>query len=327
VLSFGAGGVRCCLLRASGLKQTFARKSGGALPTVEHEGLVAVCRNRKSLLPELLQMLGTEVPAYSKVDIEDSNLTEIKPVELEVDVVSLLANEKPVLCIVGEVQRAIDTDKEYTWPAYAMLARKRYRCPVCLMVLATTKSVAKWARQAIDLGTVGTFQATVLGPNDVPVVDDVEQAKANPELAVVSAIMHGHGDVGFALRVARAACEAAAHVGGDQGNVYLVVITNALGPAALMELEREMTIEPQEIRSEFVRNFLAQCEAREARGRAEGKATALLLLLETKGCAVTARQRKQITSCSDLHVLDRWLRKVLTTDNVEELLDDNSRMS
>ena len=67
--------------------------------------------------------------------------------------------------------------------------------------------MAKWARKAIDLGTVGTFRATVLGPNNVPVVDDVEQAKANPELAVVSAIMHGHGDVGIAARVARAACE------------------------------------------------------------------------------------------------------------------------
>jgi len=43
--------------------------------------------------------------------------------ETHADVGYLLVNEKPVLCIVGEVQRAIDTDKEYTWPPYAMLAR------------------------------------------------------------------------------------------------------------------------------------------------------------------------------------------------------------
>jgi predicted transposase YdaD len=46
----------------------------------------------------------------------------------------------------------------------------------------------------------------------------------------------------------------------------------------------------------------------ELKGKAEGKQEALLLLLSTRELAVTAMQRRRIQECTDLALLDRWIR-------------------
>ena len=62
-------------------------------------------------------------------------------------------------------------------------------------------------------------------------------------------------------------------------------------------------------------------EARgEARGKAEGRAEALLLLLDTRGLAVSEEQRKRITGCRDVAQLEQWLRRAVHVLSVDELL-------
>jgi hypothetical protein len=55
------------------------------------------------------------------------------------------------------------------------------------------------------------------------------------------------------------------------------------------------------------------------RGKAEGKAEALLAIFETRGLAVGAEQRARILECRDIAELDRWLRKAITAHSVAEL--------
>ncbi len=57
----------------------------------------------------------------------------------------------------------------------------------------------------------------------------------------------------------------------------------------------------------------------EAKGRAEGKAEGVLSVLEARGLAVGQEQRARILGCSDLAVLEQWLRRAVTaaaTDDV-----------
>jgi predicted transposase YdaD len=75
---------------------------------------------------------------------------------------------------------------------------------------------------------------------------------------------------------------------------------------------------------------MREAEARgEARGRAEGKAEGeargraealLLLLLDTRGLAVSEEQRERIMSCRDAAQLEQWLRRALSARSVDELL-------
>lgn len=55
------------------------------------------------------------------------------------------------------------------------------------------------------------------------------------------------------------------------------------------------------------------------RGRAEGKAEAVLSVLEARGVEVSEEDRRRILSCTDLPTLDRWLRQVATAAAAAEL--------
>jgi len=56
--------------------------------------------------------------------------------------------------------------------------------------------------------------------------------------------------------------------------------------------------------------------------RAEGKAEAVLSMLEARGVAVNEDDRKRILTCADLPTLERWLRLVATVTSVGEILGE-----
>jgi hypothetical protein len=57
-----------------------------------------------------------------------------------------------------------------------------------------------------------------------------------------------------------------------------------------------------------------------AKGKAEGKAEAVLALLEGRGFTVTAAQRRQVLACTDVARLDAWVRAAVTAPSVKALL-------
>jgi hypothetical protein len=55
-------------------------------------------------------------------------------------------------------------------------------------------------------------------------------------------------------------------------------------------------------------------------GKAAGKAEAVLDVLDGRGLAVTAAQRRQVLACTDLAQLDAWVRAAGTTPSASALL-------
>jgi hypothetical protein len=101
------------------------------MPSLSHEALLLLFRNRPELAPELLrEALGVELPAYTEVRVESADLTEAVPAEYRADLVVLLVDGKPVLAIVVEVQLGRDERKRFTWSAYVSVLRARHECPV-----------------------------------------------------------------------------------------------------------------------------------------------------------------------------------------------------
>ena len=75
-----------------------------------------------------------------------------------------------------------------------------------------------------------------------------------------------------------------------------------------------------EYQSEFVRKYVAQGEARgKAEGEVRGEAKSVLMFLEARHLVVTDEQKQKILSCTDLEVLDRWIRKAAVVSSTEEL--------
>jgi hypothetical protein len=149
------------------------------MPSLLHEALVELFRNRPALAAELLRdALGVELPAYTEARTDSAGLTEVVPTEYRADLVVLLSEGRPVFAIVVEVQLSPDERKRTAWPAYVINLWARLECPTVLLVVAPEAAVARWCRQPIAPGQRGfVFRPYVAGPDSIPVVTEARQAR------------------------------------------------------------------------------------------------------------------------------------------------------
>ena len=169
------------------------------MASMAHEVLVDLFKkNRPSLGAELLsEALGVVLPSYTEARLISIDLTQIQPAEYRADVVVLLLDgDVPSCVLIVEVQLGIDLRKRYSWPEYSMGARAAHRCPVGLLVVAPDPDVAAWCAEPIETGIPGfILRPPVLGRAAIPIVTDPAEAARRPELAVLSAMAHGEGEL------------------------------------------------------------------------------------------------------------------------------------
>ncbi|KYF47826.1 hypothetical protein BE08_15765 [Sorangium cellulosum] len=288
------------------------------MPSVTHEALVELFKNRPRLAAEMLQdALGQPVPAFTEARIESSDLTEITPSNRRADVIVVLLvgeRQEPAMAIVVEVQLGVDPDKPYVWPLYAIQTRARHRCPTRLLVVTTDAAIARWSSRPIDTGHPGwILTPLVLGPEGVPVVTDAEQAKAAPEVVVLSAMAHGQQEAGEAIGMAFLA--AAAGLDQERRALYADVVLSSLNAAARRTLEAMMKSGYQ-YQSEFARSYVAK-------GQIEAKAHDVLAVLEARGLEIPVEVRECVLASTDLAELDRWLRRAVVASSAREVLATN----
>jgi hypothetical protein len=278
----------------------------------DHEGIIELFRSEPKLAAELLQTaLGVTLPTFSEARIESGKLTQLSPAELRADaVVSLNDGDRRVLSIVVEVQRREDPDKLFSWPAYVASLRHRLRCQTCLLVVAQSERVANWASRMIVVGPGGALEPLVLRPRFVPVIEDADEARKAPELAVLSAMVHGGGPVETAVGVAMAAARAVHELDRDHFLLYFGLIRAALSEAA----RKAFQMHPQGAQ------FFDESQQQSFdRGRRSEKAAAVLDVLDERGLSVSDEQRTRIVECTDLEALSRWLRRAVTVSSTDEL--------
>ncbi len=306
------------------------------MPTLQHNGLVDMFRNRPELTPHLVErLLHQEMPAYASVAVMESTLDQLVPTEFQADLVLELkdATGQRVLSIVLEVQRDIDPLKMFSWPVYLVVLRARTRCPVILVVIPGDARVEAWAREAIDLGLgLSSVRPLVLGPSVVPEVTDPEVAVQGPELTLLSALAHSEGP--SSLAVLRAAATVLMGLEAGPATVYFQIIHNALSGPLKETLEKLVMEQRANSMSDdndlppFLRQFVERGELKgkaegklegkaegklegKAEGKLEGKREMLLHLLGRSGLVLTAEERQRVEACSDSATLDRWSDNLL----------------
>ncbi|WP_437748120.1 hypothetical protein WMF39_45405 [Sorangium sp. So ce1504] len=250
---------------------------------------------------------------------ESSDFTEIVPSDRRADVVVVLLvgeQQRPAMAIVVEVQLGVDPDKPYVWPVYVTQTRARHRCPTGLLVVTIDAVMARWSARPIDTGHPGwTLTPLVLGPQGVPVVTDAEQAKAAPEVAVLSAMAHGQSEVAEAIGLAFFS-GAADELDEERRAVYGDLVLSSLNAAARRKLEAMMKSGYQ-FQSEFARGYVAKGRQE---GIVEAKAHDVLAILEARGLEVPAEVRERVLASTDIDELDRWIRRAAVISDAQELL-------
>ncbi|MBX3232384.1 MAG: hypothetical protein KIT84_22425 [Labilithrix sp.] len=292
-------------------------------PSLTHEGLLLLFKNRPELAAELLRdALGVALPAYVEARLDSADLTDAQPTEYRADLVILLVDGKPVLGIVLEVQLELKKGdrKLYTWPVYVANLRARLECPVCVLVVTPSEAVAERARAPIELGPGSTVTPFVVGPKAVPIVRDAAAAARDPELAVLSAMAHGKDEPDVAISVATTALAACRHLDDERAMLYLDLVAASLGKAARTAFEDLMGQGNYVFQSDFFKKHLAEGKAAaKAEGKAAGKAEGILEILDARKVAVSDEQKGRVLACTDIALLGRWLRKAVAVTSAEEL--------
>ena len=172
------------------------------MPSMAHEILVDLFKNRPSLAAEILvEVLGLSLPAYTEARLASIDLTEIQPAEYRADVVVLLLDgDIPVRVLIVEVQLAVDPRKRLSLPAYVTVSRAIHGCPAGLLVIAPDPLVAAWCAEPIETGVPDfVLRPPVLRRAAIPVVTDPAEAARRPELAVLSVMAHGETEQGATI--------------------------------------------------------------------------------------------------------------------------------
>jgi hypothetical protein len=280
----------------------------------------------------LLDLLNVEVPPFIEARLTEAALNQLVPVEYHADAVVLFIDfvdreNKPVFGTIFEVQLQPDARKLFTWPLYSVAARARHECPFVVTVVTVDLATATWASQLVDLGGGNHFRPQVIGPAGIPRVTDHDLASREPQLAVLSVLAHGGGDVETGVSIGRAAVHAVLPLPEEQRVLYSMLIEQALSEAARKALNMDPQIEKffSEAHRRSYDRGKAEGEAEgEARGKAEGeakgKAEALLMFLRQRSLAMTSDQQNRILTCTDLATLNRWLDRVASVASVDELL-------
>jgi hypothetical protein len=294
------------------------------MPSHLHEALLQLFRNRPLLAPELLQRgLQADLPRYTDARIHSADLTEVQPAEYRADLVVQLMHEKPVLAIVLEVQLSRDKRKRYVWPAYAASLHAQLECPVHVLVITACDAVARWAAKPVDIGGGNIFAPNVVGPLGVPEIEDDLRARADPELAVLSTIAHGHdADFTKAARIAAAAQRASLGLDSDRAHLYFDLIHTSLSEAARRAL-RQMMPPNYEYQSAFARKYYGQGKRA---GRAQGNRETLTSIV-TKQLAMRFGQlddaaHSRIAAASTAELL-RVAERLLTAPTLDDALGQN----
>jgi hypothetical protein len=192
---------------------------------------------------------------------------------------------------------------------------------VTLFVLALDRAVARWCAKPIHTGHDGfVLQPVVIGPDSIPAVTDAGEARAQPELAVLSVAAHGREPK--AEHIALAALGAVSKLDSDRGNLYTDLVYSFLGEAAQPALELLMQEGNYEYQSDFAKRYVAQGRDEGLKdGLAQGRGQGLVLALEMKGFVVSESLRSHILSCIDAARLDDWYRRAKTATSLADIFE------
>ncbi|WP_433041364.1 hypothetical protein [Dactylosporangium sp. CS-033363] len=281
-------------------------------PSHVHEILIEMFRGRPKLAADLLtDSLHMMVPPFEEAQLSPADLTAVAPTEYRADaVVTLDGHDGTALAVVIEVQLRVDPRKRLSWPVYLTTLHARLHSPVVVLVLCHSRQVANWSAVPIRMGPGSVVTPMALGPDRIPVVTDRHTARRVPEVAVLSAMVHGTGP--DPTPIFEALLAALDVIDEDHANLYNDLVFSVLPDTAKALLEELMTATSHRYHSDFARRYFDQGEAR-------GEAKSLLAILEARGIEVPDETRSRIADCTDSDQLGTWVRRAATAEKIQDL--------
>ncbi|TMU93880.1 hypothetical protein [Streptomyces sp. DASNCL29] len=282
-----------------------------------HEAAHRIFQDRPELLAPVFRILDLPPPEKAAVEVLTPDATEIRPLERRVDsVLRVNPLEGDGFLLAIEAQGRRDDAKGGSWAYYLSYLTAKYERPALLLVVCQDKATADWAMGPFQLGlddwTALSVHPLVLGPGNVPVILDPEEAAQDLTLATFSALTHGsHRE---APAILKALARAMGTADPESVSYYSELLEIGLGgtPAGIT-WRNEMSV------GTYFPGRGTLIEETFLKGKAEGEARGVLRVLEKRGIPTLAETRDRIINCTDLDTLDRWLDRAVTVSTADEL--------
>jgi hypothetical protein len=290
------------------------------MPSGEHESPIALAKLDPGLAAWLLaHLFDVKVPDYHHAQAQPTDVRVVVPRTYHTDCMLVFcdAADQTVLAVVLEVQRGWDGSKRWTWKLYVAQLEAELEVNVALLVYCTDPAIARRYRGLFESeGLSLPLRPFIFTPRDVPLVVDVELARADPALVVFSALCHS--DDADVDAVFPALAEALRALGPKKAVLYYDIVLAGLPQAPRARWEAYMsTVVGSEYRSELFREI---DERGQAIGEARGEARAVLTVLNARGMPVPEAVREQILACTDLDQLDAWLRRAIVATSADDVI-------
>jgi hypothetical protein len=294
------------------------------MPTMTHQALASLFREEGELGMFLFQAgTKTPLPAGAKVESYATQFTDLNPPEYGADAAYLIKDGDEVQdAVVIEVQLSPSPEKRASWLQYVATAHRKLLRPVTVMVLAVTEEMARWCAEAYGYDRLGnTFRPLVIGPDAIPRITDLEQARALPELAVLSVAAHGQEPGAEAIGIpAVLACEA---LDSPFGPRYADCVYEWLNQGARRALEEQYKkMRGYEFQSELARRSAAEGRKEGIKeGRKESQQETLTKLLGLKFGELPDWVHRRLRAASDLDI-ERWVERVIVAGTLDDVFAD-----
>src|SRR5690606_30076354 len=188
--------------------------------------------------------------------------------------------------------------KRFTWMVYVASVAARFRCPADLLILTLDPKVARWARRPGIAIRRAAWSPLVIGPEEIPEVVDVEEAKRSPERALLSWMAHGSSaDLRQVVRLGDATVHALEVLEQPLQELYWRMMERALGDEGARALEAYMDSHGEQL-GYFSRKFEAArktaIEEGRQEGRQEGRREMVIRALERRFGPLTEAHRARV---------------------------------
>lgn len=283
-----------------------------------HEAMHRIFQEYPELFTGVSKVLGLPTVRPTSVTVLPTDLTEVQPVERRVDTLLRLDGDDPILLAV-EAQGAKDSNKRASWSYYLSFLYAKYRTPPVLLVVCQDRATAEWAAQPVPIGphwwAALTLHPLVVGPHNMPLITDPDEAHADLPLATLSVITHAKDPaVDGILKALSTALKDTPEAVADP--IIEFTAQGLGGNRRAAELWRNLVA----VDLSFYTSYISE-EIRDE-GRAQGHAEDILVVLEVRGLDIPDWVRVRVTDCDDPEVLRRWLTRAVTAPAAEDVFGD-----
>ncbi|MEW9532930.1 hypothetical protein [Microbispora sp. NPDC049125] len=306
------------------------------MPGPRHDATNDLVREHPELVRHLLRTVGgADLPDTPILRVHSGELNDRISTDRHADTLILGGPpHDPWYALICETETRLSAEKFTQALRYAATVWLLLNKPVHVLFITPDPNADRYAHPVtLDAGGLTvTLIPCVCGPGQIPPITDPGQVMADPALATLSVMNHGHRK-----EITEAFLTGLNALDPDDAPRYYEYAYNMAVPEARHVLEALMATTTWPVYSPFAKEHYGKgvaegrAEGREegqaegrVQGQAQGKAAAVLAVLTARGLQVSDEQRRLIEATTDHDRLDHWLRHVATVESAEQLLTNES---